>query len=263
MKKIGLVWVLFLGSFSLLSQTPLTEAVQFHVKTVEGETIWLFDLLDQDNKIVVIDFFSTGCGPCQTYAPDYQQAYEAFGSNTGNVFFMGINWGSDNQEVKEFDSIFGLSYPSISGTQGGGNGTYTNYQIQSYPTIIVITPDHQIVEQYVWEPTTDNITTAVINAGGIFVGNPENINKQKSFRLYPNPVQYSATIDLGQQDGNLLEYRIMDRMGHLMETGTLDNGTTDYGKFTLNTSRLKDGLYIVQVSIDDQVLDAIQFEVRK
>ena len=45
-----------MGSFT---QTILTEAVDFHIKTVEGVVIDLFPLLDDQNKIVVIDFFST------------------------------------------------------------------------------------------------------------------------------------------------------------------------------------------------------------
>ena len=47
---------MYVGSFA---QTSLTEAVDFHIKTVEGVVIDLFPLLDDQNKIVVIDFFST------------------------------------------------------------------------------------------------------------------------------------------------------------------------------------------------------------
>ncbi len=120
MRKIWFL-ILLLGSITASSQTLLTEANDFSVKTLEGETIYLFPLLDEENMIVVIDFFSTTCGPCQDYADDFQRSYENFGSNTGNVYFMGINWGNDNEGVHEFDSIFGLTYPTASGTQGGGN----------------------------------------------------------------------------------------------------------------------------------------------
>ena len=59
MKKITTLIILlsiYMGSFA---QTILTEAVDFHIKTVEGVVIDLFPLLDDQNKIVVIDFFST------------------------------------------------------------------------------------------------------------------------------------------------------------------------------------------------------------
>ncbi len=60
MKKIATLVILlsmYVGSFA---QTSLTEAVDFHIKTVEGVVIDLFPLLDDQNKIVVIDFCSTG-----------------------------------------------------------------------------------------------------------------------------------------------------------------------------------------------------------
>ncbi|MCB2220964.1 MAG: peroxiredoxin family protein [Bacteroidetes bacterium] len=58
MKK--LLIILFLsGSFlASMAQTTLDSAINFSVKDVHGNSISLYDLLDE-NKIVVIDFFST------------------------------------------------------------------------------------------------------------------------------------------------------------------------------------------------------------
>ncbi len=58
MKKLATI--LFLGFFTmtLFAQTTLDTAINFTVKDVEGHTFNLYDKLDE-NKIVVIDFFST------------------------------------------------------------------------------------------------------------------------------------------------------------------------------------------------------------
>ncbi len=58
MKKIFSVILLGLFSLTLGAQTLLDTAINFSVKDTYGNNITLFDILDQ-NKIVVIDFFST------------------------------------------------------------------------------------------------------------------------------------------------------------------------------------------------------------
>lgn len=58
MRKIFALLFGLLVAGSLSAQTPLEEAVDFHVKDLEGNVIELFPLLD-DQHIVVIDFFST------------------------------------------------------------------------------------------------------------------------------------------------------------------------------------------------------------
>jgi len=59
MKRISIFIISLVFSLGLAAQTTLTEAVDFNVKTVEGVVIDLFPLLDGQNKIVVIDFFTT------------------------------------------------------------------------------------------------------------------------------------------------------------------------------------------------------------
>ncbi len=212
-------------SSGLQAQTPLTEAVDFHVKTPDGTTIFLFPLLDDEGKIVVIDFFSTGCGYCQTYAPDFQTSYEDFGENEGNVFFMKINWGSDNAAVMAFDSIYGLTMPTASGTQGGGNQVFNDYQILSYPTVIVITPDHQIFNQYIWPPDAQTIDSVVMAAGGIMVGEKEFAPDNDKISVYPNPAHTFVTIKVNRSGDQQLLFDITDAMGNVVRGKDSFNAT--------------------------------------
>lgn len=164
--KIVLSAFLLSSGVSLKAQVAIDTAIDFSLKDINSVNHHLFDYLD-NNKLVVIDFFTTTCGPCQTYASQISQAYEYFGCNEGNVVFLGINWGSNNIEVAEFDSLWGAHYPSISGIQGGGNSVVENYQTLSYPTVIVITPDHLIVNKHIWPPAYDSIVQEVILHGGL------------------------------------------------------------------------------------------------
>jgi thiol-disulfide isomerase/thioredoxin len=263
MKKLTIL-LFFTFSMGLLhSQTDLIEAVDFNVKAVTGETIKLFPLLDDQNKIVVIDFFSTSCGPCQDYAPDFQNAYEVFDSNDGNVFFMGINFNNDNEEVMLFDSIFGLTYPSVSGIQGGGDNVYEAYNIMAYPTVIVITPNHQIVEQSIWPPSEENIINAVYVNGGLMVGSKE-INKENfNLKVFPNPSSDHAFLTINSSTETSANFSIIDQFGRsvfLSKNISLQNGNN---QIELPVEMLINGIYFVKFSDTEKIYETIRFVVAK
>lgn len=230
-------------SFVSKSQTLLTEANDFHIKTIEGTPIYLFPLLDEDNYIVVIDFFSTTCGSCQDYADDFQQSYIDFGENTGNVYFMGINWGNDNEGVHEFDSVFGLTFPTASGVQGGGNIVFLDYQVQSYPSVIVIKPNHEISNQYVWEPSTENINQAIIEAGGIMVSKDEIYSE--TLNIYPNPAIDKVNIDFKTNDVSETYIDIINTKGQIVFQKVVVNNRKK--TITLEFDNFDRGIYFVRI----------------
>ncbi len=160
------LFVFLIAALSLSAQVAVETAPDFTVKDVDGNQHHLYDYLD-NGKLVVIDFFTTNCGPCQTYASEVSASYEYFGCNYADVIYLGINWGSDNDLVRQFDSVWGAYYPSVSGLQGGGNAVVDLYQVQSYPTVILIAPDRSILNNHIWPPAAVNINAEVLTAGGI------------------------------------------------------------------------------------------------
>ena len=108
--------------------TPLTTAIDFSVTFTNGTPANLFTTCNAGNS-VLLDFFFTGCGYCQEYAPIIDQAYQAHGAGTGNIKFWGIDNGDNNAEVNSYKSTYGVTNPCASGTQGGGdaaNDAYSN-----------------------------------------------------------------------------------------------------------------------------------------
>jgi len=250
MKKLLLITASIFIFSGAMAQTTLTEAVDFYIKTIYSEPIYLFPILDDENQIVVIDFFSTTCGPCQEYAPHFQACYEKFGYNEGNVYFMGINWGNNNEGVMEFDSIFGLTYPTASGSEGGGNLAFGEYDILSYPTVIVITPDHTIVEQYIWLPNEENITNAVIAAGGILVGTDE-VNAIKSdLFVYPNPVNNTGTINFEVKSTSNINLAIFNLLGKKVYSSQKQVQQHGKAQMSFSVAALKNGYYFLKLTSD-------------
>jgi thiol-disulfide isomerase/thioredoxin len=166
MKKLLFILLVFIGiSTQMEAQTPLTMAVDFTVTTVEGEELNLFDILD-GGQHVIIDFFFTTCGPCQLAAPHINAAYINFGCNSGDVFFIAMDQGDTDAQCIAFDEQFGVEYPTVSGNEGGGNAVCYAYGINAYPTVILIAPDHSILEQDIFPiPNPQAVIQPILNAG--------------------------------------------------------------------------------------------------
>ena len=146
MKKfLSLILLVILG-FNVKAQTSLTEAVDFTGTDCYGEeVINLFEILDRGQH-VLIDFYYYQCTPCQRVVPYVVEAYEAFGCNNHDVFFMEVTH-YDNAEICQWwAEEYGVQYPTIS-KDGGGVEIRAAYNVPSFPTLVLIAPDRKILLQ--------------------------------------------------------------------------------------------------------------------
>jgi thiol-disulfide isomerase/thioredoxin len=244
MKKIVSILILLTSFQYTGAQTPLNQAPDFTVKTLESEMIYLYPLLEE-GKIVVVNFYSTTCGPCQLYAPYFQEAYELFGHNSGNVVFINMNINDNNQGVENFNLIQGISLPSVSGTQGGGESVYNDYEVMAYPTVIVITPDKLIFNPHVFVPNIENIIEAVQEAGGTLVGHEEINDQTANWRFFQeNSKQGSITYDASNHSvASISIYALSGQCMQHIENLTVNPGANS---FSIDLSLFRSGIYIVE-----------------
>jgi thiol-disulfide isomerase/thioredoxin len=265
MKKL-LLSIFTIAALSVSAQTSLTTAVDFTAKDIDGNTFNLFNKLDE-GKYVFLDFMFTNCGPCQNAAPKLHEAFMTYGANSpfSQIYFVTINRDDNNAVLHTWETTYmsptGPSYPlGISGTEGsatGGPQTFHNlYGINAFPTMILIAPNRNILEQDIWPISTAADFAPFFTPHGINP-NPAGINNvviNNNVSIYPSPAAEQITLNV---TGNKLNgVRILDVLGNAVFTQNFDN--TQQIK-SLDISNLANGVYFAEVRINNTELVVKKF----
>ena len=234
------------------AQTPLTTAVDFTVTTTEGHQFKLFDTL-AGNKFVLIDFFYTTCGPCQLAAPKINSSYEFYGCNTSNVFFIGIDQGDTDAEVIAFHNTYGVHYPCVSGTQGGGDAVCSSYGITAYPTVILIAPDHAIIDNDIWPINSMTDINNVLTPAGCVPKTCPGLGIETGAAVagiravYPNPANQKAFVCLSLNEDQEVSILLTDMSGRTISMLPATFPGAGEHTLSLDVADVPAGLYLVHV----------------
>ena len=95
----------------------------------DGARMKLSELTD---KVVILDFWATWCGPCAMQAPILDRIAR---KHPDDVLVLGINVGEEPSKAKRYATQKGLSYPILADPSGT---TQQAYGASTLPTIVLI-----------------------------------------------------------------------------------------------------------------------------
>jgi len=270
MKKALLTIMIALASTGLFAQTGLTTAVDFTVTDIHGNTHNLFDIL-ASGQHVLIDFFFVDCGTCQAYQAQVNQVYADYGCNEGDLFIMSVDQGDSDAYVQTYEDDYNGQHPSIGGNEGGGNAVASAYGITAYPTVILIAPNHDVVVQDIWPPTTANLNSSMSSNGvsqqscnsNTGIEDLANADFTGIAETYPNPASDESTIAFGLVSNSEVSFEVYNLLGS--KVAQISKAEYDAGanKVDLPVYDLSSGNYFINMIVNDTRVNVKKISVIK
>jgi peroxiredoxin len=121
---------------------PGDSYADFTQKNTSGKDISLSSVIAR-NKYVLLDFWSSYCGPCREENPRLQKTYEAFKSKGFEI--LGVSM--DDNKTLWLDAVKkdGITWVNVSDLQGDKNKAALMYNISSMPNSFLIDGTGKIV----------------------------------------------------------------------------------------------------------------------
>lgn len=278
MKKALLFIVLSLVYFISFGQSTMRMAPDFTAITLEQDTFNLNQLLEE-NKYVALEFFFNEGILCRETSPLVSQAFQQLGCNDYEVVFLSVNAGNDSLGCAQYRDELNLSTPIVSGFQGMGDSIKDLFDVQSFPTVILISPEilssydlivndtieesdttyytydtipynYNVVVNDIWPIYTANDIVDTLMTFGIMkhqcvAGIGDFVREEYEIELYPNPVSDVLKLQSSEFSGEL-EYKVLDLIGRtlIQRNVYIPIGS----EVEVDVAALKSGMYIFHLS---------------
>ena len=137
------------------AEQTLTKAPDFAVYDASGNKVNLSDYI---GKPIVLNFWASWCGPCQSEMPDFHEKYLELGDE---VHFLMVNMTGGRETLssaKAFISEKGYTFPVFYDTDSDAAITYNVY---SLPTTYFIDEEGNLVAQATGAISADTLQRGI------------------------------------------------------------------------------------------------------
>lgn len=120
--------------------SELMDAIDFNVQNDQGKNTYLSDF--KDGKPIILNFWSSQCGPCVEEMPDFQRLYDDYKDEVHFVFVDSIGALGETKEMgKAFIQTQGYTFPVYYDVNRNAQEAYSVY---SFPTTYLINQDFKL-----------------------------------------------------------------------------------------------------------------------
>tara|TARA_Y100000590_G_scaffold461246_1_gene622393 strand:- start:1083 stop:1685 length:603 start_codon:yes stop_codon:yes gene_type:complete len=123
----------------------INRAPDFTLKSINADSIYTLSKLHE--KVILINFWATWCGPCRMEIPDFNELYEKYSRDKFEILSISISDTAD--QLKNFLKAYDIHYPILYGNQREMQKIIIDYGgVYSIPMSFLIGKNNQIKRVY-------------------------------------------------------------------------------------------------------------------
>lgn len=109
--------------------------IDFSLNTPDGKSLSIAEIANA-NKVIMIDFWASWCGPCRAEMPSVKAAYEKYHQKGFEI--IGVSLDNSEDAWKKAIESLGLTWPQISDLKGWECAGAMQYGVRSIPATFLI-----------------------------------------------------------------------------------------------------------------------------
>ncbi|MBC8311670.1 MAG: TlpA family protein disulfide reductase [Candidatus Marinimicrobia bacterium] len=122
----------------------INTAPDFTLTSLADSTYTLSNMKD---KVVLVNFWATWCGPCRMEIPDFNELYLKHHKEGFEI--LGIAMDGTKKSLKNFTKSYKMEYPILYGSARDLNKVSMDYGgVMSLPTSVLIGKNNEVIRTY-------------------------------------------------------------------------------------------------------------------
>ncbi|MEX1001353.1 MAG: T9SS type A sorting domain-containing protein [Crocinitomicaceae bacterium] len=210
----------------------------------------------QSGKYIMVNVFDVDGSSSQNSFQYFNQLYEKYGCNGGDLFCISVNNGSDTDDgaITNFVASYGgtsSQAPVVNATEGEAVKNY--FGISNYPTFFLIGSDNKLKDDDIWpvasvedleygfstgfEPAPMNCTSAIVENDDLLAQAP-----------YPNPANNFLNIEIDNAAADVTNVSLHNNLGQQVKSFSVVGKTI----YQLGLHDIAAGIYHLRLTSDDK-----------
>jgi peroxiredoxin len=107
----------------------------------------VYNLRELEDKVVLINFWATWCGPCRMEIPEFNELHKSY--HEKGLEILGISVSDNKKQLKNFTKSFAVDYPLLYGSSRDMNNIMKDYGgVYAVPSSFLIGKQGSIIWKY-------------------------------------------------------------------------------------------------------------------